>query len=460
MADSTVNYGFPYPEGADRVAVHSDVANLAKSVDARALVTNARIDDAELEIADARWVKPSTDATAESTLDSLPTGSYPIRSGAIAEGIGLPVAVTGFLDIKKVSAGSGVATFWARRGTGDLETYSTVLSSSGWSEWRRSDIGAVVIPDQEGGLPGQVSVWGSSTPAGVVPELTTELRPYGVQAHEKARGGQWSSQTVANIGCTPIALPVAGGTIPASGSVEINAADSMLDGVDQYLAAPAPLMGWLGGVYGELVGYGTSFSERGVRFVRAHPGEAVDLSSQPEWVPEVKTPAHLNILGMGKNDLNVGRTQAHLDRVIARKDDAVTYWQGRGQEFLILGHFVNMGTPASDDGRTQIEADNADSAAKYPDNFLNMQELLSGQELWDWTGITPTQEDLDEQALGNMPPSIKGNGNHLNEAGDQYLSHKIAQWMVGKGFIGAGLAPFGKSAPSVAYLGDGVYDIS
>lgn len=453
MPDSTVNYAFPYPVGGDRVAVHSDVERLAKSVDAREFVTNARIDDAVLEIADARWLKPR--ATSSDTLDSLPAGSTPVEFSSAAEALGLPVLTTGIVQKWPLGGNTWVVEFRARRGTGVQEIYTTTRSSGGWAEWERADAGGIEIPDT--GLPGQVAVWGSSTPAGMVPELTTELAAYGVQVHLKARGGQWSSQTVANIGCTPITLPVQGGAIPASGSVEINAADSMLDGVDQYLAAPAPLMGWLGGVYGELVGYGTSFSERGVRFVRAHPGEAVDLSSQPEWVPEVKTPAHLNILGMGKNDLNVGRTQAHLDRVIARKDDAVAYWQDRGQEFLILGHFVNTGTPASDAGRTQIEADNADSAARYGDNFLDMQVLLSGQELWDWTGISPTTDDLAEQALGNMPPSIQGNGNHLNEAGDRYLSHKIAQWAVDRGLIGQGRAPFTRA---VTYVGDGVYEIS
>lgn len=71
-----------------------------------------------------------------------------------------------------------------------------------------------------------------------------------------------------------------------------------------------------------------------------------------------------------------------------------------------------------------------------------MQELLSGQELWDWTGINPTAEDTEQQALGNMPPSIQGTGNHLNEAGDRYLAHKIAAWAVERGLIGQGRVPF------------------
>ena len=421
--------GIHLPAGSDYISEGDD-----------AISANARVLWERVE--GARWLKAR--ATSSDTLDSLPAGSTPVEFAAAAEALGLPVITTGVVQKWPLGNDAWVVEFRSRRGTGVQEIYTTTRASSGWAGWQRADAGGIEIPDT--GLPGQVTVWGSSTPAGLVPELTTELAAYGVQVHNKARGGQWSSQTVANIGSVPISLPIVGGTIPASGSVEIDAAASMLDGEDRYLAAPAPLMGWLGGVYGELVGYGTTATDRGVRFERAHPGAAVTPSGAPAWVPEVKTPAHLNILGMGKNDLNVGRTQAHLNRVIARKDDAVTYWRDRGQEFLILGHFVNNGTAASDAGRTQIEADNADSAAKYPDSFLDMQALLSGQELWDWTGISPTSEDRAQQALGNMPPSIQGSGNHLNTAGDQYLSYKIAQWAVDRGLIGQGMAPFDSTA--------------
>lgn len=382
--------------------------------------------------------------------DLLPGKAYFTPSGTVAAAMGLPTTTgspqrcvvevfpmnndvenTSVLQVRVTTLSATPGTFLRSKISGE------------WRDWVRQDVGAIDPESFSRGLPGQVSVWGSSTPAGIVPELAAELRPYGVEVHQKSRGGQWSSQTVANIGSTLVTPPVSGGTIPASGSVEINAADSVLDGVDRYLSITDDgIPGWLGGVYGRLVGYGTSFSDRGIRFERARPGSAVELSEPPVWVPEVKTPAHLNILGMGKNDLNVGRTQAHLDRVIARKDDTVTYWQDRNQTFLILGHFVNRDTPASDAGRTQIEADNADSATKYPENFIDMQELLSGEELWEWTGITPTSEDLTQQAMGNMPPSIQGSGNHLNEAGNQYLAWKIAQWMTAQHFVGQGRVPF------------------
>lgn len=47
MADSTVNYGWPYPQGGDKVAVHSDVANVAKAADATMLQTEVRVAAAE-----------------------------------------------------------------------------------------------------------------------------------------------------------------------------------------------------------------------------------------------------------------------------------------------------------------------------------------------------------------------------------------------------------------------------
>ena len=389
--------------------------------------------------------------TSSDTLDSLTPGrAYYTAGGATSEALGLPSTIDtpqrGILKVHTLSRDT-------RDNSVRLLEWTTLSATPGffvrskisgvWRDWVRLDIGGIDTESLGRGLPGQVSVWGSSTPAGLVPELSAELRPYGVEVHQKSRGGQWSSQTVANIGSVEIPLYIAGGSIPASGSVEIHAADTMLDGVDQYLSITNEgIPGWLGSVYGRLVGYGTSFNDRGIRFTRDKPGTQVDFTEAPMWVPEIKTPAHLNILGMGKNDLNVGRTQAHLNRVIERKDETIAYWQDRNQAFLILGHFVNRDTPASDAGRTQIEADNADSATKYPDNFINMQELLSGEELWEWTGITPTSEDLAQQALGNMPPSIQGTGNHLSEAGNQYLAWKIAQWMVSHNFIGQGRVPF------------------
>lgn len=330
--------------------------------------------------------------------------------------------------------------------------------SGGWRDWTRLDPGGIDLESIGKGMPGQVNLWGSSTPAGMHSALVEALQPYGVQVHHHARGGQWASQTAANIGSRTITIPVVGGTIPSSGSVNLNTGNSVLDGVDLYLApATRPLLGWLGGVHGELVGTGDSFTSRGATFTRSHPGTAVTVSA-PEWVPDTRTGAHLNIYNSSKNDLNVGQTAAHLDRAKTHLDEAVALWQSRGQDFLILTHFVNNGTPSSHGGRTQIEAYNNYVRSTYPDNLVDMGLLITQTEMWQWTGITPTSEDAAQQALGNMPPSIQGSGNHLNAAGNQYFSHKIAEWMLDRQYIGEGRVPFA-SLNQLTELSPGIYEI-
>lgn len=545
MADNTINYGFPFPEGGDRVAVHSDVANLAKAVDAHARVTGSRIDAAEQGIEDARfdrtatplsesadlgsiengiysvrsgtlaetlglpvsatgifrsvryddtaaiqvfetrsatpetwqrsqigtwrdwvrtdgtgarWLNPP--ATTSDTLDTLPEGVSPVRSSAVGEALTLPVQTMGYVEKTVMDSAVSIVKFSARRGTGAVEEYTISTIGGVWQEWKRSDAAGIVIPDIPDAALGHVNLWGSSTPSGLASYLGDSMDPYSVAVHSHARGGQWSSQTTANTSM-PIRLPVQGGTIPGSGSVEINAADSMLDGVDLYLAPTNDgIPGWLGGVYGRLVGYGTTFAERGVRFERDRPGSAVSLSEQPEWIADVRTPGHMNIINAGKNDLTVGPTSARAAAVIERRDALVQMWRDRGQDFLILGQFVNTGTGASATGRTWVEADNADALSKYPDNYLSMQDLCTSPDVWDWTGITPTSTDLAEQALGNLPPSIAGNANHFNATGYRWVAHNIQEWLLDTGRIGAGRIPFGNRPAEVAYLGDGVYEIN
>lgn len=91
MADTTINYGFPYPQGGDRVAVHTDVENLAKSVDAAALQTNLRVDS-------AIPYRGNLDEQT-GTLATLPAGRYSVRYIGTAAAWGLPHALIGDLSV-------------------------------------------------------------------------------------------------------------------------------------------------------------------------------------------------------------------------------------------------------------------------------------------------------------------------------------------------------------------------
>lgn len=51
MADSTVNYAWPFPTGGDKVAVSADIAKVAQAVDATMLQTASRVTGAESRVA-------------------------------------------------------------------------------------------------------------------------------------------------------------------------------------------------------------------------------------------------------------------------------------------------------------------------------------------------------------------------------------------------------------------------
>src|SRR5699024_4492358 len=87
MADNTINYGFPFPEGGDQVAVHSDLANLAKSVDA----AGRRID----------WNKNDRSLAVSTDLDALPSGTYSIWSAAVSDALAMPEVAQWSIDVKR-----------------------------------------------------------------------------------------------------------------------------------------------------------------------------------------------------------------------------------------------------------------------------------------------------------------------------------------------------------------------
>ena len=134
MADSTVNYGFPYPTGGDAVAVHSDIEKVAKAVDAVELQTNLRIDQVNTALDGKRDIDPTT-LGLSSVLDNLQSGTYTIWSGDVAEALELPIRTQGSLEVVRWGVSGGTATFTARSTV--PQTWVNSRLSGGWVGWTR-----------------------------------------------------------------------------------------------------------------------------------------------------------------------------------------------------------------------------------------------------------------------------------------------------------------------------------
>lgn len=361
-------------------------------------------------------------------------GEWETISAAAAEGAGLPTQGRNatLQVVAGNSAGNCQQILWIRSANPELWTRSQI--SGGWHSWTRLDAADALLGAA------QIVVHGASTPSQLAPDLVQVFSEYGVDVLNSAVGGQWASQTEFSVGSTPTLFTVTGGTIPASGAVQVTPTPGLKRDAGNLL----PTKGWINGVYGTVRGTGTGVGQ--YQFTRSQSGTAKPTTGSHRFYPDLLHGGNLHILGTGKNDLNVGQTQSDYDAVIASHERMVSHWQSLGVDFLILGSFVNTGTLTSGTGATQrtlIQNFNQYCATKWPQNFLDLSALVTGSAVWDWLGITPTSTDTAQQAIGNMPPSL--GDSHLNASGRAYVAYKVREWAWDKRLIGSGRHPLSPS---------------
>src|SRR5690606_22064140 len=132
---------FPYPVGGDRVAVHSDVEKLAKAMDAKARVTENRVDDAFAGIESARFDRSATPLSSSDNLDTIGNGIRSVWNGTTATALGLPTETLGTVWTVRYGTGAGMQ-MWVPRTTTGAQIWLRNELSGGWSEWTRADAGA------------------------------------------------------------------------------------------------------------------------------------------------------------------------------------------------------------------------------------------------------------------------------------------------------------------------------
>src|SRR5690606_7569589 len=230
MADNTINYGFPYPQGGDRVAVHTDVENLAKSVDAQALQTNLRVDS-------AIPFRGNLDEQT-GTLATLPAGRYAIRYIGTAESWGLPQALLGDLLVESSGSQKTITQRPNDAGSGwGVKSESTVWTDSGGASrdrWQRRDKSimrtAPVVPTAPAGEYAQAQTRGAQRLPFTVPtnvsKVRVHMRPWNYRTRQEwgpaiLEGAMIAAQATDNSGTvtgTQWEVPgAAGRTVPGTG---------------------------------------------------------------------------------------------------------------------------------------------------------------------------------------------------------------------------------------------------
>ena len=482
MADSTINYGFPFPDGGDKVLTHQDIEKLAKAVDARV----ANVDETKKD-------REPTALGIASVFDELPTGDYTIWSGDVATALGLPQVVQSSLNIVRWGKSGGTAELTTRSLT--PRKWITSRLSGGWVDW--VEVGADpevknrLLPASGAARKsaplafstgyGGATTSGSGTTSVIqylhprVERMQLHLRNWNPRyvnadrAPATLTGVRIGRHTSDGTGTDWVDLP-AGATAYASGWVDVPAALRGVEVVVQYswsgsdvtrtlgtaweggrTNAPA-LWAWLEvevpSTVPVVAAFGSS-TAAGVGADRpvidswlgqwcrehdaipalwAHSGDSASswtASADRKWElygTGINAPDAM-LYAMGSNDWAGGATLAELQERITTTADEIS----KRITANIFGTTITpRATPPSNDStRTALNA------------WMSTSGLF--RDVFDFAGAVALPD-------GTLDPAVDADGTHVNTAGHARLAAAIDRPIVDRS--------------GVTYLGDGVYEIN
>lgn len=291
---------------------------------------------------------------------------------------------------------------------------------------------------------GKIAGWGSSTMQGFRTALRAAFETRaGLSYFNGGVGGQGAANILARLGTRPALIKAT--TIPASGPVTVTSSN---------MPSHAPnisFTGTLAGVPGTLA-KATAATQGQFTFTRTTAGDAVTVPEGAPFIPD-EGPANraaVTILNIGKNDMGANGYSGYLttDVLIAETKKAYDYVSGLGKHVLLMGHYCNPGFAVDSTQRRDVDIMNA-FYATYGDRYVDLGGYVSGSDIWTHTGITPTTEDLAEQAIGNLPPSLSSDGTHMIEAAyTAFVENVIVPRMNQLGWLTVTEAPATPTAPS------------
>lgn len=139
-----------------------------------------------------------------------------------------------------------------------------------------------------------------------------------------------------------------------------------------------------------------------------------------------------HIFNIGKNNITMGSYTAQ--QVIDETNKMIDFIKNKGnQNFIVGGHFVDRGMTAA---KKQVVLDvNAALKAKHGLKYFDMQDYLMSSQIWTDLNITPTQDDLDKQAAGELAVSLSRDAQHLSADVDVLIVERLKQKLLNLGYL-------------------------
>jgi hypothetical protein len=272
---------------------------------------------------------------------------------------------------------------------------------------------------------GKFAIVGSSSMALMASSWKSFADRRGATFYDISTGGWLAEHMLARYGSRPLIAD--GFTIPASGTVPFTSPN-----VPYISAQDFTMTGHFEGHEG-LTGTVTRAPDGASswQFTRAASGEQTAVAAGARFIPDVSDEVRdaVTVLNIGKN--NLAGTSTPVEDLVKWTVEAYDYATATGKYVLVMGHFVNTDTPADSAIRDRVDAYNAAMEEHFGARFVDVGSYVASERIWDATGISPSDRDREQQALGNKPPSLsaaQGDGVdrlHLNTAGTRALEKLV-----------------------------------
>lgn len=252
--------------------------------------------------------------------------------------------------------------------------------------------------------------FGSSTMGGVSGRYAILAAQYGATSYVGGEGGQSSEHILARYGSRPAI--VAAFTIPAA-ATPVNIVLRNVPTHSSTFQLGTTIAG-IPGVINKASGNTASYT-----FTRTTAGTSagVDEGTVAPATQGNNERGSLLILNLAKNNITGVSGTSDLDALITWSHEAYAYATSLSKNVLMVGHFVDTNTTATDPVRGQIQQYNNALRDRYGARFLDLDGMVTDPGLWSRIGIAATATDLAQQAIGNKPPSLSSDDLHLNDAG-------------------------------------------
>lgn len=339
------------------------------------------------------------------------------------------------------------STFWGIRKNG-----SVYPASFGGATPGGSSINLDAISKAETSGPRIARIGDSMSAQWAQPYITSALNVPGIsEVSNISAGGEASYNIAARVGAVPAKLLPVGGSIPASGSVDVSVffGDKIVpqgEGVFNkwmFLQGATSVTGTLAGISGiwsiiraaNATQYVHHPDDRYI-FTRGAAG-AVTAVPYPEQFIVSQTDeyrASVPVINLGTNNLN----SDDMDQLENDLKAIVQYFRGSHKRFIIWSSFGVRPSEASTPTGLRIIEARRRAARIGGAYFVDVVAWMSKYGL-AYAGITPTAQDVTDMADGIVPVSLSASNadRHYNQTGYGIVGMLVAKRMKDLGWYSA-----------------------